>query len=41
MIFEKQEGVNIHSKEVFVKKGMKCGYVMASPGAKIKFAPLV
>ena len=39
--FEKQEGVNIHSKEVFVKKGMKCGYVMASPGAKIKFAPLV
>ena len=39
--FEKQAGVNIHSKEVFVRKGMKCGYVMTSFGAKIKFVPLV
>lgn len=39
--FEKRKGVDIHSKEVFVKKGMKCGYVMASSGAKIKFVPLV
>lgn len=39
--FEKREGIDIHSKEVFVKKGMRCGYVSASPGAKIKFVPLV
>jgi len=39
--FEKREGIDIHSKEVFVKKGMKCRYVSSSCGAIIKFVPLV
>lgn len=39
--FEKQIGVDIHSKEVFVKCGMKCEFVSKSKGAKIKFIPLV
>ena len=39
--FEKREGIDIHSKEVFVKKGMKCKYIGASYGARIKFVPLV
>ena len=39
--FEKQPGIDIHSKEVFVKKGMKCQYITASQDAKIKFVPLV
>ena len=40
-MFEKRQGIDIHSKEVFVKRGMKCQYVNASSGAKIKFIPLV
>lgn len=40
-MFEKRQGIDIHSKEVFVKKGMKCQYVNASSGAYIKFVPLV
>lgn len=40
-MFEKRQGIDIHSKEVFVKKGMKCQYVNASNGAHIKFVPLV
>lgn len=39
--FEKQIGVDIHSKEVFVKCGMKCEFVSKSKGSKIKFVPLV
>ena len=39
--FEKQPHVDIHSKEVFVKCGMKCEYISKSSGAKIKFVPLV
>ena len=39
--FEKQPRIDIHSKEVFVKCGMKCQYVSKSSGAKIKFIPLV
>lgn len=39
--FEKQPHIDIHSKEVFVKCGMKCEYVFKSSGAKIKFVPLV
>lgn len=39
--FEKQSGVDIRSKEVFVKRGMKCEFVVASKGASIKFIPLV
>ena len=40
-IFEKRRQIDIHSKEVFVKKGMKCEYVNASEGAKIKYVPLI
>ena len=40
-IFEKPTDINIHSKEVFVRKGMKCVHVSSSDGAKIKFVPLV
>ena len=40
-IFEKLPNINIHSKEVFVKCGMRCEYVSKSSGAKIKFVPLV
>ena len=39
--FEKRQGIDIHSKEVFVKKAMRCVYVSASFGAKIKFVPLI
>ena len=39
--FEKQTGIDIHSKEVFVKCGMKCEFISKSKGAKIKFVPLV
>ena len=39
--FEKRADIDIHSKEVFVKRGMKCEFVMASDGASIKFIPLV
>ena len=39
--FEKQPRIDIHSKEVFVKCGMKCEFVSKSSGAKIKFVPLV
>jgi len=39
--FEKRAGIDIHSKEVFVKKGMKCEYINTSNGARIKFVPLV
>ena len=40
-IFEKRPLIDIHSKEVFVKCGMKCEFVSKSQGAKIKFIPLV
>ena len=40
-IFEKRPRIDIHSKEVFVKKGMKCEFVSCSKGGKIKFVPLV
>lgn len=40
-IFEKLSGINIHSKEVFVKCGMRCEFMSKSNGAKIKFVPLV
>ena len=39
--FEKRPSISIHSKEVFVRKGMQCEFVMASYGARIKFIPLV
>jgi len=39
--FEKRSGIDIHSKEVFVKKGMKCQYIGASFGSAVKFVPLV
>ena len=39
--FGKKEGIDIHSKEVFVKKGMRCEYVSTSQNAHIKFVPLV
>lgn len=40
-IFEKRPNIDIHSKEVFVRKGMKCEYVSASSGAEIRFIPLI
>ena len=40
-IFEKPTDIDIHSKEVFVRKGMKCVHVSSSDGAKIKFVPLI
>lgn len=40
-VLEKMPQINIHSKEVFVKCGMKCKYVRKSSGARIKFVPLV
>ena len=40
-VFEKKQGIDIHSKEVFVKKGMKCEFVSCSTHAEIKFVPLV
>lgn len=40
-VFEKRANIDIHSKEVFVKKGMKCQYFKCSSGAEIKFIPLV
>lgn len=40
-IFEKRPRIDIHSKEVFVRKGMKCEYVEASSGAEIRFIPLI
>ena len=39
--FEKRAYIDIHSKEVFVKKNMECEYIRCSEGAKIKFIPLV
>ena len=39
--FEKRPDIDIHSKEVFVKKGMKCEFIHASKNAVIKFVPLV
>ncbi len=39
--FEKKQGIDIHSKEVFVKKGMKCEFISCSTQAEIKFIPLV
>ena len=38
---KKYTDVDRQSKEVFVKKGMKCAYVGASDHAQIKFVPLV
>ena len=40
-IFEKPPRIDIRSKEVFVRKGMKCEYVEASYGAEIRFVPLI
>lgn len=39
--FSKPKDIDIHSKEVFVRKGMKCRYSDCSDNAKIKFIPLV
>ena len=39
--FEKRQAIDIHSKEVFVKCGMKCEFVYKSKGSKVKFVPLV
>lgn len=39
--FEKLPKIDIHSKEVFVRKGMKCLYQDTSKGAKIQFIPSV
>lgn len=39
--FEKLKGIDIHSKEVFVRKGTKCEYIDSSKNAVIKFVPLV
>lgn len=40
-IFEKPPRIDIHSKEVFVRKGMKCAHVSASSGAEVRFIPLI
>ena len=40
-IFEKRRNIDIHSKEVFVRKGMQCEYIDCSGGAEIRFIPLV
>ena len=40
-IFEKRPNIDIHSKEVFVRKGMKCEFVMSSCGAEVRFIPLI
>ena len=39
--FEKRPDIDIHSKEVFVKRGMKCLFQSCSDNAKIRFIPLV
>ena len=39
--FSKTAGVNVHSKEVFVKKGMRCAYIGATGHSRIIFKPLV
>ena len=39
--FEKRQGIDIHSKEVFVRKGMKCKFIGASYHTSVKFVPLV
>ena len=40
-VFEKPSQIDIHSKEVFVRKGMKCEFVKASVTTKIQFVPLI
>lgn len=40
-IFEKKQNVDIRSKEVFVRKGMKCEFVISSCGAEVLFIPLI
>jgi hypothetical protein len=37
----KYADVDRQSKEVFVRRGMKCAYVEASENAEIRFVPLV
>ena len=39
--FSKQTNYDYQSKEVFVRKGMKCMFVSATPGAKVEFIPLI
>ena len=39
--FEKRRYIDIHSKEVFVKKNMSCEFIYASEKAQIKFIPLM
>lgn len=39
--FEKPKNIDIHSKEVFVRKGTKCEFIDSSENAVIKFVPLV
>lgn len=39
--FSKYARTDYQSKEVFVRKGMKCEFVTASPNARVKFIPLV
>ena len=39
--FSKYARTDYQSKEVFVRKGMKCEFVTASPNATVKFIPLV
>lgn len=39
--FEKRPHIDIHSKEVFVKRNMECAYACSSEGARVKFIPLV
>ena len=40
-ILSKYTDVDKQSKEVFVRRGMKCAYVSASDNAEIRFIPLV
>lgn len=39
--FEKPQFIDIRSKEVFVKRNMRCRYIGSSSGARIKFHPIV
>lgn len=39
--FSKYTSMDSQSKEVFVRRGMKCAYIQASEQAEIRFVPLV
>lgn len=39
--FSKRQGVDVRSKEVFVRKGMKCAFIGSTDRAAVKFVPLV